>query len=213
MTKRQDKPQFKSSGKSLVNRRASFVVGIAAAFVLCAGALCWITMHLIEQEIASVAPGQMQTAAPQDERVERPESTNSAESAEVMSADESTANAQDRVAAELASAPARLPLQLAGCAQVNEYQRTDTLESWRLLSNETCADFALLVLNALQEQEVELVQAGFMDISGESWGCVYIDSNGESLSVTLMPQSPFSPRSNSNVLAVTVIHYLQKGEL
>lgn len=108
-----------------------------------------------------------------------------------------------------ADAPA-LPLQVPGIEQaVSGYQRVETLESWKLLSDSSCADYALAVLETLHAQDLELEQAGFMDVSGECWGCVFTGSDGEALSITLIPERPFSPRSDSNLLVVNVLHYLE----
>ncbi len=100
------------------------------------------------------------------------------------------------------------PLPLAAFEQVSEYQRSATVESWRLVTSESCADYALRVLESLQAQDVELLEAGFMDLSGENWGCVFKGANDESFSIVLMPERPFSPRSETNLLVVNVLHYL-----
>ncbi len=102
-----------------------------------------------------------------------------------------------------------LPLQLSVSSQVNRYHRADTLESWKILSEKSCADFALIVLEAIHAQKGELLQAGFMDLSGECWGCVFTE-NGNSISVMLMPEHPFSPRSEDNLLVVSILHYLEQ---
>lgn len=106
------------------------------------------------------------------------------------------------------SAP-ELPLELTIVAEQSEYHAAETLERWRLLSDATCADYALAVLESIHAQDLELVQAGFMDVSGESWGCVFIGNTGESLAITLIPENPFSSRSESNQLVVSILRYLE----
>ena len=103
-----------------------------------------------------------------------------------------------------------LPLRLSDSDHAVEYRRAETLESWRLLSDESCADYALTILEDIHAQGFELVEAGFMDVSGESWGCVFMGSNGESLSIMLVPERPFSSRSEANLLVVNILHYLEQ---
>jgi hypothetical protein len=105
------------------------------------------------------------------------------------------------------------PLPLEPFERVEKSWHAETLESWKLLSDLSCADYARKVLASIQEQNFELVEAGFMDLSGECWGCVFKGAQGEALSVLLMPLHLFSPRSESNVLTVTVLHYLAYEEI
>ena len=107
---------------------------------------------------------------------------------------------------------AALPIVFADSGRIDEYRRAETLESWKLISELPCSDYALSVLESISSQGFELVEAGFMDLSGECWGCVFSGANGESLSVILMPERPFSPRSDTNRLVVNILHYLQPEE-
>jgi len=111
----------------------------------------------------------------------------------------------------LVAAP--LPFELAEAGWVHEYQRGETLESWKFISELPCADYAINVIESIQSEGLELIEAGYMDLSGECWGCVFIGANNESLMVILLPERPFSPRSDTNKLAVNIIHYLQPEEL
>jgi len=104
---------------------------------------------------------------------------------------------------------ATLPFDFADSGQISAYRCGETLESWSLMSEQSCTSYAQSVLESIQLQELELVEAGFMDLSGECWGCVFKGANDESLMVVLMPERPFSPRSDNNQLVVNVIHYLQ----
>ena len=105
--------------------------------------------------------------------------------------------------------PARteLPLRLSDFESGGEYQCSETLESWRFLSSASCTDVAIGILEEIHEQQFELLEAGYMDLSGECWGCVFIGSEGESLSVMLIPERPFSSRSDANLLVVNVLHF------
>lgn len=105
-----------------------------------------------------------------------------------------------------------LPVQLLDLdfAFGSEYHQAESLESWKIIREESCADYALKVLEGIHSQGLELVQAGFMDLQGECWGCVFIGSNGESMQITLMPERPFSPRSEANLLVVNVLHYFEQ---
>jgi len=108
-----------------------------------------------------------------------------------------------------AIATAELPFKLTESGRVEEYRRYKTLESWKLTSELSCSEYAQGVLRSLQSQNLELIEAGYMDLSGECWGCVFIGANNESLSVMLLPERPFSPRSDNNRLVVNILHYLQ----
>lgn len=114
-----------------------------------------------------------------------------------------SAEPQMRIAPEL-------PIQLLDFASGSEYHHAESLESWKIIREESCADYALKVLESIQSQGLGLVQAGFMDLHGECWGCVFIGSSGESMQITLMPKRPFSPRSEANPLVVNVLHYFEQ---
>ena len=102
-----------------------------------------------------------------------------------------------------------LPFELAEFEYIEEYRHFPTLDSWKLSSDLACAEYAMALLESLQSQGFELIEAGYMDLSGECWGCVLRSADGESLSVMLIPERPFSPRSSANRLVVTILRYLQ----
>ncbi|MCL2807712.1 MAG: hypothetical protein FWD27_06100 [Coriobacteriia bacterium] len=110
---------------------------------------------------------------------------------------------------EVSSFAVRPPFPFAQVERVDEYRHAETLESWRLISELSCSDYALAVLEYLHSQGLELLEAGYMDLSGQSWGCVFKGANNESFSVILMPERPLSPRSDTNRLVVNILHYLQ----
>lgn len=112
----------------------------------------------------------------------------------------------DDVSARRAPSPP-LPSMEEGSSY--HYERTETLESWQWTSDGTCAAVALEILEDIQQQTYELTQAGFMDISGECWGCVFTTTAGEVCMVTLIPLEPFSTRSSDNPLAVSILHYFE----
>ncbi len=126
--------------------------------------------------------------------------------------EDSTANRYNRGAASRVTGitilPAEFPLRLLGFTPQSNYQRQQTLESWHFTSEAACVDIATRVLETLRAGQFKLVQAGFMDVSGESWGCVFTGAQGESCAITLVPEHPFSPRSSDNGLVVSFIHYL-----
>lgn len=100
-----------------------------------------------------------------------------------------------------------VPLDVGNYTGAYEYQAAQTLESWQLTTTEECASYALSVLESIKVQNLELVEAGFLDVSGQSWGCVVVGPEGESLQVTLIPERPFSSRSDENPLVVRVLRY------
>jgi len=131
------------------------------------------------------------------------------EEAPALSGSASTAFGETQREGTNGIAIAPLPFAFADSGQVSSYRRGETLESWSLVSERSCLSYAQSVLESIQLQELKLHEAGFMDLSGECWGCVFSGANDESLMVVLMPERPFSPRSESNRLVVNIIHYLQ----
>ncbi|MDR1358652.1 MAG: hypothetical protein LBJ48_04795 [Coriobacteriales bacterium] len=177
---------------------------LAAGLVVLIG---WTLLLPAEELSTEEAQQQLQAVAPVEEDTLGTEA-GAAVNTEVNEGVGATA-AADATGTGSGTASPALPLGLESLRQSGEYRRAETLESWRLLSDASCADYALAVLEDVHRQGYELVQAGFMDLKGESWGCVLTGSNGESLSVMLMPQHPFSPRSDANLLAVNILHYLE----
>jgi hypothetical protein len=52
---------------------------------------------------------------------------------------------------------------------------------------------------------MELVEAGYLDLFGEAWGCALEDNGEASFTIILIPEQPFSQRSASNLLRMTMI--------
>lgn len=134
--------------------------------------------------------------------------TDATESNTQQAQDASSTPGQDTGAAWVGTASPAVPVALPGASQGCTYYRAETLESWRFISEESCEEYALTVLEHVQAAHYEFVQAGFLDLSGQSWGCVFVGEDGASVSVTLLPEQPFSTRSSSNKLTVTIIRYL-----
>lgn len=107
------------------------------------------------------------------------------------------------------AATTAVPFALAGFEYNQEYHRFSTLERWKYQSDLACAEYARALLGSLRSQGLELVEAGYMDLSGECWSCILTDANNAVITVTLIPERPFSPRSSTNCLVVTVLRYLQ----
>ncbi|MDR3136871.1 MAG: hypothetical protein LBU07_05630 [Coriobacteriales bacterium] len=103
------------------------------------------------------------------------------------------------------SLPLNLPLQQMPVL----YTRGTALESWQFTSSVSCADYARMTLLSLQASGARLIEAGYLDLIGECWGCVIQDNLSRSFNITLMPQEVFKSRSDANQLLVTVIHYLE----
>lgn len=137
------------------------------------------------------------------------------ESRESLSVLEDTRpSVQEETGGSLAPATS-LPLPLSSEWQVVSvaYTSAETLESWRVVSDESCRAAALTVLESVRAAGYELVQAGYLDVSGESWGCVFVDDTGGSVTVTLLPERPFNVRSDENGLVLTIIRYLSPEEV
>lgn len=126
-----------------------------------------------------------------------------------QSQDSASTPAQDVSAARVSTIAPAMPVELPGSKQHGTYYRAETLESWQYLREESCKAYAITVLEQVHAAQYEFIQAGFLDLSGQSWGCVFTDEGGSSISITLLPERPFSSRSNDNRLVVNVIRYLE----
>jgi hypothetical protein len=101
--------------------------------------------------------------------------------------------------------PIALPLE----GQPPEYSRGTATESWQFISSSSCADYARVTLLSLRDSGARLVEAGYLDLLGASWGCVAQDDQDRSLSVILLPEDAFAAYGEQNRLKVTVLHYLE----
>ncbi|MDR2197759.1 MAG: hypothetical protein LBO07_07365 [Coriobacteriales bacterium] len=86
-----------------------------------------------------------------------------------------------------------------------EYQRTSTTERWRGLSEGGCEEVARGILQNLQAAGVELVTAGYLDLSGEAWGCTVACADGSSQVISLVPQALGQGRNENNRLQISVV--------
>lgn len=98
--------------------------------------------------------------------------------------------------------PVRLPPE---CIRTTHTQRAVS-ESWRATSMRQCCDVARDILLNLQEDGFELVKAGFLDISGEAWGCTVVSAQGETMVITLVPQTLGLGIGQDNRLQITITH-------
>jgi hypothetical protein len=85
------------------------------------------------------------------------------------------------------------------------YEQGRYTETWRAVSNESCRDIARELLLQLRGSGMELVEAGYLDLFGEAWGCTLEDAGEASITIVLIPERPFSQRSTSNPLRMTLI--------
>jgi hypothetical protein len=105
------------------------------------------------------------------------------------------------------------PVPLPKASSSANYTRTSNIETWKLTSDLSCASYAQTVLQILQPTGTELIHAGYLDLSGQCWGCVIRTADDESIIISLLPQSIFSDRNESNPLEVTVIRMLAPEEV
>jgi hypothetical protein len=61
------------------------------------------------------------------------------------------------------------------------------------------------LLYALRDGGFELVEAGYMDLLGQAWGCTVQGGQGESLVIALRPAVAGAARCSSNPLQATII--------
>ncbi|MDR2586660.1 MAG: hypothetical protein LBC23_00180 [Coriobacteriales bacterium] len=85
------------------------------------------------------------------------------------------------------------------------YKRGVTVERWQASSAMSCRDAARELLLILQEEGFELVKAGYLDVSGEIWGCTVKTSEGASLVISLVPKSLGALRDEQNKLTLTIV--------
>jgi hypothetical protein len=92
------------------------------------------------------------------------------------------------------------------------YNRATASESWRLRNGSGCREAAQELLYNLRAQGCELVQAGYLDLSGEAWGCSVQEGGGAVWTLTLMPQVPLAERSATNQLNLVATRFMAPGE-
>jgi len=110
--------------------------------------------------------------------------------------------------ADTNSSAASCPIQvLASCGRL-EYQRGANTETWKTETSQDGTELACNVLLELQEQGCQLVQYGYLDVSGLAWGCLVSCPDGSALSVTLIPQQLGQPAGDNNPLQVTALRFL-----
>lgn len=86
------------------------------------------------------------------------------------------------------------------------YQEGSLCESWKGYSQQSCSSAARELLLALEASGAQLVYSGYLDLSGETWGCSVKGEQDESLMLTLVPQHPGAARNEQNPLCMTIVH-------
>jgi hypothetical protein len=97
------------------------------------------------------------------------------------------------------------PFALPASLRPQGYTQGRDIETWRAVSDGSCRDVAREILIQLSGTGMELKEAGYLDLFGEAWGCTLEDHGEASVTVTLIPEKPFSQRSSSNPLRMTLI--------
>jgi hypothetical protein len=97
------------------------------------------------------------------------------------------------------------PFSLPASLRPESYEQGENIESWWAFSEGSCKDVARDLLLQLRESEMKLVEAGYLDLFGEAWGCTLEDGGEASITIILMPKEPFRQRSTSNPLRMTLI--------
>jgi hypothetical protein len=100
---------------------------------------------------------------------------------------------------------ASCPVSLSSDYRGLSYSRGAAIERWQGTSDLSCPDAARDLLLTLQGEGFELVKAGYLDLSGEAWGCTVKTEDGESLVVSLVPEVLGSARDEQNRLVLTVV--------
>jgi hypothetical protein len=97
------------------------------------------------------------------------------------------------------------PFVLPASLQPRAYEKGNSIETWEAVSDGSCRDVARDLLLRLRGSGMELVEAGYLDLFGEAWGCVLEDNGEASLAIVLIPEEPFRQRGASNLLRMTMI--------
>jgi hypothetical protein len=97
------------------------------------------------------------------------------------------------------------PITLPASLRAQGYTQGRDIETWRAVSDSSCRDVAREILIKLSSTGMELKEVGYLDLFGEAWGCTLEDHGEASVTVTLIPEKPFSQRSASNPLRMTLI--------
>jgi hypothetical protein len=97
------------------------------------------------------------------------------------------------------------PFALPASLQPKGYEKGNSIETWEAVSDGSCRDVARDLLLRLRTSGMELVEAGYLDLFGEAWGCTLEDNDEASLTIVLIPEAPFKQRSAANLLRMTMI--------
>jgi hypothetical protein len=97
------------------------------------------------------------------------------------------------------------PFSLPPSLQPQGYEAGRYVESWRAVSDEPCRDVAKDLLTELRSSGFELVEAGYLDLFGEAWGCTLKGDGAASLTITLIPARPLQRRSADNPLQMVLV--------
>ena len=98
------------------------------------------------------------------------------------------------------------PLMVPESISSLSYQEGNLCESWKGYSQQSCSSVARELLLALEASGAQLAHSGYLDLSGEAWGCSAKGEQSESLTVTLIPQLLGTVRNEGNQLCLTIVH-------
>ena len=107
-----------------------------------------------------------------------------------------------RPAVSETTCPVRMPVD---CARL-EYREGRNVESWHGYTASDCRRVAREMLLGLEEDGFELVKAGFLDLSGNAWGCTAKTQHNSSLVISLIPERLGASNGKNNRLLITVVH-------
>ena len=101
------------------------------------------------------------------------------------------------------------PVKLPQDCVFTRYEPGVATESWHGYSVLECREAARGLLQALEEDGYVMVQAGFLDLSREGWGCVVQALDQSAFIITLIPENRQifgNPSYFGNTLHITVVH-------
>ena len=119
----------------------------------------------------------------------------------------SSAQEQQESSYLLETSTPECPIDLPLPHEYVTYHRGQNIEVWNTQASAACDEYACDVLWALYDAGAELVEAGFLDLFGNNWGCVVQSDALGVLTVTLQTAQPSSGTASSarTVLLVTIV--------
>jgi amino acid transporter len=101
---------------------------------------------------------------------------------------------------ELANASPALPFALTAQLTNPKYERRASTNTWQATIDADCETAATNVLTALQAEQWQLKETGYLDLFGNAWGCVTVKNDGSNQRVLTISIQPVAGQLRLNVV-------------